>query len=105
MRGILREAAKKCEQILTENMGILTATAEYLLENETMDGEDFNYFCDHGELPPKKEGSAADNSIEPPAKKISMFIDDDPAAPPTPEQRGEEAETPPEPEAGEQTEE
>ena len=34
---------------------MLVAVAEYLLENESMDGADFNYFCDHGEFPPKKE--------------------------------------------------
>ena len=105
VKRIFDEAAAACEKLLEEHRDTLIAVAEYLLENETMDGEDFNYFCDHGVLPPKREETAVDNSIEPPAKKISMFIDDDPAAPPTPEQRGEEAETPPEPEAGEQTEE
>ena len=28
---------------------------EYLLENETMSGEDFDYFCEHGEMPPHTE--------------------------------------------------
>ncbi len=91
VKRIFDEAAAACEKLLEEHRETLIAVAEYLLENETMDGEDFNYFCDHGELPPPKpEKTAADNTIEPPAKKISMFIDDDPSAPPTPEQRGEE---------------
>ena len=56
---------------------ILIAVAEYLLEHETMDGEDFNYFCEHGELPPPKpDPLQADNTIEPPARKITMFTDD-----------------------------
>jgi cell division protease FtsH len=102
VKHIFDEASAACEKLLEEHRETLIAVAEYLLEHETMDGADFNYFCDHGELPPPKpEKTPTDATIEPPARKISMFIDDDPAAPPTPEQRGEEApptpETPPEP--------
>ena len=90
VKRIFDEAADACEKLLEEHRETLIAVAEYLLEHETMDGEDFNYFCDHGELPPPKEEPAAkDSSIEPPARKITMFIDDDPSAPPTQEQRGE----------------
>ena len=96
VKHIFDEASAACEKLLEEHRETLIAVAEYLLEHETMDGADFNYFCEHGELPPKEENTPADNSIEPPAKKISMFIDDDPAAPPTPEQRGEETAKPPE---------
>ncbi len=46
VRRIMREASQKCEQILTDNMGLLIATAEYLLENETMDGKTFKQLCD-----------------------------------------------------------
>ena len=104
VKRIFDEASAACEKLLEEHRDTLIAVAEYLLENETMDGEDFNYFCEHGVLPPKRD-TAADNSIEPPAKKISMFIDDDPSAPPTPDQRGEEEAPPPEPDAGEPTDE
>ncbi len=106
VKRIFDEAAAACEKLLEEHRETLIAVAEYLLENETMDGEDFNYFCDHGELPPPKpEKTPADNTIEPPAKKISMFIDDDPSAPPMPEQRGEEPPAAPEtvPDPGEET--
>jgi len=90
VKRIFDEAAAVCETILTEHRETLIAVAEYLLEHETMDGEEFNYFCDHGTLPPPKpEPRLPDSTIEPPARKISMFIDDDPAAPPTPEQLGE----------------
>ncbi len=87
VKRIFDEAAAACRKLLEEHQDTLIAVAEYLLEHETMDGEDFNYFCDHGELPPPKP--EPDDTIEPPARKIAMFIDDDPSAPPTPEQRGE----------------
>ena len=90
VKRIFDEAAAACEKLLEEHRDTLIAVAEYLLEHETMDGEDFNYFCEHGELPPPKpETAPVDNTIEPPARKITMFIDDDPSAPPTPEQRGD----------------
>ena len=98
VKRIFDEAAALCEKLLLEHKDTLIAVAEYLLEHETMDGEEFNYFCDHGELPPPKPAAqnppeipTQDGIIEPPAKKVSMFIDDDPAAPPTPEQKGETA--------------
>ena len=54
---------KKCEEILTEQKNILVATAEYLLENETMDGEDFKWLCEHdGQAPPKKAKPADEDS-------------------------------------------
>ena len=97
VKRIFDEAAAACEKLLEEHRDTLIAVAEYLLEHETMDGEDFNYFCDHGELPPPKPvPTPVDHTIEPPAKKITMFIDDDPSAPPTPEQRGEEPPNTPE---------
>ncbi len=99
VKHLFDEAARICEELLTEHRETLIAVAEYLLEHETMDGEDFNYFCDHGELPPPKPSPALiDDTIERPARKISMFIDDDPAAPPTEEQRrGNDPDDPQEP--------
>ena len=59
VKRIFDEAAARCEEILTEHRDMLIATAEYLLEHETMDGEDFAYMCDHdGQLPEKKEPAA-----------------------------------------------
>ena len=55
IKRIFDEASAKCEQILREHADVLVAVAEYLLEHESMDGADFNYFCDHGEFPPKPE--------------------------------------------------
>ncbi|MBR1497838.1 MAG: AAA family ATPase, partial [Oscillospiraceae bacterium] len=82
VKAIFDAAAAECERILTEHRETLVSVAEYLLEHETMDGGDFNYFCDHGELPPRQ-----DATIEPPARKIAMFTGDGPA--PQPEQDGE----------------
>ncbi|MDR1217954.1 MAG: ATP-dependent zinc metalloprotease FtsH [Oscillospiraceae bacterium] len=53
VKHIFDEALIRCERILTDRREILIATAEYLLEHETMDGEDFKYLCEHsGEAPP-----------------------------------------------------
>ena len=53
VRRIIEEAYTRCESILKENMDILEITAQYLLENETMEGEVFQYLCEHRELPPE----------------------------------------------------
>ncbi len=94
VKRIFDEAAALCEKILTERRETLIAVAEYLLEHETMEGDEFNYFCDHGVLPPKKaEPRLIDNTIERPARKISMFTndDDEPAALPAEEPKAEAA--------------
>ena len=76
-KRIFDEANAKCESILREHADTLKGVAEYLLQNESMDGEDFSYFCRHGELPPKKpEPKMRDSSIEPPARKISYTFDE-----------------------------
>ena len=52
VRRIFDEACNRCEQILTDNKDLLIATAEYLLEHESMDGEYFKRFCENnGKLP------------------------------------------------------
>ena len=77
VKRIFDEANAKCESILREHADTLKGVAEYLLQNESMDGEDFSYFCRHGELPPKKpEPKMRDSSIEPPARKISYTFDE-----------------------------
>ena len=48
VKRIFDEASIQCEEILTQHRDLVVATANYLLENETMDGSDFEYFCDHG---------------------------------------------------------
>jgi cell division protease FtsH len=55
VKHIFDEASVLCEKILREHESVLRGVAEYLLMNETMSGEDFHYYCEHGELPPKPE--------------------------------------------------
>jgi len=81
VKHIFDQASADCEKLLTEHRDTLIAVAEYLLEHETMDGEEFNYFCEHGELPPPKpEPRLPDATIERPARKIHMFTDEEPAS-------------------------
>jgi len=76
VKKIFDEASARCEKILTEHADELRAIAEYLLVNETMEAEEFNYFFEHGEfmpIPPREARKAReDKTIERPAKKISM---------------------------------
>ena len=76
VKNIFDEASAMCEKILTEHASELRAIAEYLLEHETMEAEEFNYFFEHGEfmpMPPSELRKVReDKSIERPAKKISM---------------------------------
>ena len=77
VKRIFDEASAKCESILREHEDVLRGVAEYLLQNESMDGEDFSYYCRHGKLPPKKpEPRMRDSTIEPPARKISYTFDE-----------------------------
>ena len=68
VRRIFDEANNKCETLLKAHKHLVIGAAEYLLENETMDGEDFKYFCEHnGTLPPEEVR----------AKKKKVFDDND----------------------------
>ena len=92
VKHIFDEASAKAESILTEHADTLKGVAEYLLKNESMEGEDFSYFCRNGKLPPKKEPpKPRDNTIEPPAKHISYTFDE-PATIPAPEEPKPETE-------------
>ena len=76
VKNIFDSAAAKCEQILTEHRDQLIAIAEYLLQHETMEAEEFNYFFEYGEFMPVSAKAARqaanDTTIERPARKISM---------------------------------
>ena len=104
VKKIFDEASAVCEGILTEHADQLRAIAEYLLEHETMEAEEFNYYFDHGEfmpLPPKELRKVReDSTIERPAKKISMSGDDEnaPAQEQTEPAEGPETEGQPGPE-------
>ena len=98
MKKIFDKAAAECERILTEHREQLIAVAEYLLVHETMEGEEFNYFFEHGEFMPEsaKDAKKAKNdaTIERPARRIARFDDEaapeaEPAAPADPPENGE----------------
>ena len=84
VKAIFDRASKTCETILTEHADQLRAVAEYLLEHETMEGEEFDYYFEHGEFMPESERQAKlarnDTTIERPARKIARF--DEPAEAP-----------------------
>ena len=65
VKRIFDEASALCEKLLLEHRDRLEGVAEYLLRYESMDGEEFNRYCDTGELPVHN-----DPSIEPPAKHV-----------------------------------
>ena len=104
VKSIFDSASALCEKILTDHRDQLIAIAEYLLQHETMEAEEFNYFFEHGEfmpISPKAARQAAnDSTIERPARKISMtdgYAEENKTLPETeqeekPENKGEEPE-------------
>ena len=58
VKRIFDEASARCEEILRAHADILEGVAQYLLVHETMDGADFAYYCEHGQLPPAEEAPA-----------------------------------------------
>ena len=105
VKRLFDDASRECERILTEHREQLIAIAEYLLTNETMEGDEFEYYFEHGEfMPPKPAPAAKDDSIERPAKHISMDFGDEPKSDGAPSDAPEKTdEAAPAPEAGEET--
>ena len=58
VREIVENAYKKCEQILNDNMDKLHEIAKFLLENETMEAEDFYALFDE-KVPEREDGENA----------------------------------------------
>ena len=77
VKAIFDMASAKCEEILSTHAKELRDIAEYLLQHETMEAEEFNYYFEHGEfmpVPPSKLREIQhDDTIERPARKISMI--------------------------------
>ncbi|MCL2587820.1 MAG: ATP-dependent zinc metalloprotease FtsH [Oscillospiraceae bacterium] len=59
VKRIFDEAMALGERILTDHTDIMQKTAEYLLENEVMDGNVFDYLCEHGEIPTESLNKAS----------------------------------------------
>ena len=87
VKHLFDQAYAKCEALLREHADLLTGLAEYLLIHETIEGDDFRYYCEHGVMPVHP-----DDTIEPPAKVIRR-MDEAPEAPQP------DAEAPAQPEA------
>lgn len=83
VKHIFDEAGQRCREILTEHKDLLISTAEYLIENESMEGSTFAYLCENGVLPPKDvsadTGAPSGEGAEAPAagKKGSEDADND----------------------------
>ena len=96
VKHIFDQAYAKCEALLREHADLLTGLAEYLLIHETIEGDDFRYYCEHGQMP-----IHPDDTIEPPAKVIRR-MDEAPVAPqPQEETQPADGDTP---DGGEKTE-
>jgi len=52
IKRIIDEAYQRCSELLKEHYNTLEMTANYLLANEVMDGDQFKYLCDHNVIPP-----------------------------------------------------
>ncbi|MGN1031533.1 MAG: ATP-dependent zinc metalloprotease FtsH [Butyricicoccaceae bacterium] len=76
VKAIITEAYARCEQLLRDHMEQLTNVAEYLIRNETMDGESFEKMFNGEEVPDRVSGEKAfrlptyGKVIEPDEKKV-----------------------------------
>ena len=62
VKRIFDQALEKSEELLRKHSKLLEKLVDYLIENETMDGEDFKFFCDNkGKAPPKKVKSETES--------------------------------------------
>ena len=76
IRQLIERAHKECRDILTQHINKLHFVAGFLLKNETMEADEFNYYFEHGEFMPVSAKAVRqarnDSTIERPARKISM---------------------------------
>ena len=93
VKHLFDQAYAKCEALLREHADLLTGLAEYLLIHETIEGDDFRYYCEHGVMPVHP-----DDTIEPPAKVIRR-MDEAPVAPQPDAEAPAQPETPSAPDA------
>jgi len=68
VKEIFDAACDIAEELLEEHRSLVIATAEYLIEHETIDGEDFKFFCENGGRMPWQVDKVTEQS---------PFVDDD----------------------------
>ena len=77
VKHIFESAEADCRRILSEHADQLKDIAEYLLENETLDADGFDYYFKNGSFPAitslDARKAAKDRTIERPARHIRMF--------------------------------
>ena len=64
VKRIFDEAGKNCEEVLKEHQDLLVKVAEYLLVNESMDGSDFAFLCEHGYVAAKENKPSGELNVE-----------------------------------------
>jgi cell division protease FtsH len=74
IRRIILDAYASCEKILEEHMEQLKAVAEYLIRNETMDGESFEKLFNGESVPDKTSGEARFLTAKPEPKEAAQDI-------------------------------
>jgi len=85
VKAIFDAANSICEEILTENRALVEATVEYLLEHESISGDDFRAFVENGGKMPEKKLSdlvadieaSSSNTDFPEIPDLSSFFGDD----------------------------
>ena len=65
VKAIFDSANEICEEIINENRDLLVSTVNYLLEHESMDGEEFKAFCANGGVMPEKK--EPEYTVQPPS--------------------------------------
>lgn len=77
VKAIFDKASKDCEKILKTHKDQVEGLAQYLLEHETIDADEFKYYMENNVFMPEDAQLARkDSSIERPARKIARFDDD-----------------------------
>lgn len=77
VKAIFDRASARCEELLTEHRATLIGVAEYLLENESMDREEFDYFCEHGVPMPREGNRPADGDVSAKAPAENAVAEDE----------------------------
>lgn len=88
---IIKEAFVRCEELLSTHMDEMTRVAEYLIRNETMDGETFEKVFSGEDVPDKFDSEELKNELQTPADGVG---DDNPTEAVKPEPEATALETP-----------